>query len=123
MAGKIIADTIETGAGADISTSYVVNGSAKAWAKYRGSSTVIFYDSFGCTSISDNGTGLYGMTLTNAFSSSNYAVTGEDSGGEMFIENASAHTTTTFNTTHTTASGGAFQDVSNIAVILMGDLA
>lgn len=30
MAGKIIADTIETGAGADISTSYVVNGSAKS---------------------------------------------------------------------------------------------
>ena len=31
MAGKMIADTLETGAGADIATSYVVNGSSKFW--------------------------------------------------------------------------------------------
>ena len=124
MASQLKITTLSNLAGTEsVNTTYVVNGSAKAWAKYQGSGTVAFNDSLGCASISDNGTGLYSVTLTNAFSSSNYATAGEDSAGEMFIENAAAHTTTTFNTTHTNATGGSFQDPANISVILMGDLA
>jgi len=123
LTGKTTAGNITVTSEGGAATMQLQQGLAKAWAKYQGSGTVAFNDSLGCTSIFDNGTGLYSVTLTNAFSSSNYATAGEDNAGEMFVENAAAHTTTTFNTTHTTANGGSFQDPANISVILMGDLA
>jgi hypothetical protein len=72
MAGKIIADTIETGAGADISTSYVVNGSAKAWVDFNGTGTVSIDDSFNISSANDNGTGYYQFNYTSSMSSTAY---------------------------------------------------
>lgn len=72
MAGKIIADTIETGAGADIPTSYVVNGSAKAWQESVTSSTQTVNDSLNVSSITDNGAGLSTLAWTNSFASTNY---------------------------------------------------
>ena len=123
LTGVTTAGSISVTGEGNSTTTNLQQGLAKAWAKYQGSGTVAFYDSFGCTSISDDAQGRYSVTLTNAFSSSNYALAGEDDAGEMFIENASANTTTTFNTTHTTASGGSFQDPPNIGVITMGDLA
>ena len=74
MAGKIIADTLETGAGADIATSYVVNGSAKAWVNFNGTGTIAARDSFNVTSLTDNGTGDYTVTYSNSMSNGNYAV-------------------------------------------------
>jgi hypothetical protein len=77
MAGKIIADTIETGAGADISTSYVVNGSAKAWNNMNGTGTAAIRDSFNIASITDVGTGEYKHTLSSAMSTAdNYSLSG-----------------------------------------------
>ena len=79
MAGKIIADTLETGAGADIATSYVVNGSAKAWATVNGSSgTPSLTFSLNCSSNTDLGTGSYSTNLTSAMSSANYPATTND---------------------------------------------
>ena len=72
MAGKIIADTLETGAGADIATSYVVNGSAKAWMNLDGSGTVAIRQSFSISGVVDNGTGSYTISFTTAFSDSDY---------------------------------------------------
>jgi hypothetical protein len=71
MAGKIIADTIETGAGADISTSYVVNGSAKAWLDCDNDASL--NDSLNIASGTDNGTGNYTHSLTSSMSSGNYS--------------------------------------------------
>ena len=72
MAGKIIADTIETGAGADISTSYVVNGSAKAWAKFDNSATLA--DSFNIASTVDVQTGQWRFSKTNSMVDTDYVV-------------------------------------------------
>jgi len=69
MAGKIIADTIETGAGADISTSYVVNGSAKAWMR---ETHAVVSDSINVSSATDGGSGDTIMNFSSAMSSSNY---------------------------------------------------
>jgi hypothetical protein len=75
MAGKIIADTLETGAGADIATSYVVNGSAKAWIKFQGDAgTISPSDSLNVGSLTDEGTGRYQVNLSNSMNSSNHAV-------------------------------------------------
>ena len=73
MAGKIIADTLETGAGADIATSYVVNGSAKAWVNFDGTGTIASRDSLNVGSLTDNGTGDYTITLSSAMNNSDYA--------------------------------------------------
>jgi hypothetical protein len=79
MAGKIIADTIETGAGADIPTSYVVNGSAKAWCNLDGTSATAasdltgVRDSFNISAVVDNGVGDYTYVFSNAMSDVNYS--------------------------------------------------
>jgi len=73
MAGKIIADTIETGSGADISTSYVVNGSAKAWASWNGAGTLAVNDSLNLSSVSDVGTGGYQMNFSSSLNNDDYA--------------------------------------------------
>ena len=75
MAGKIIADTIETGAGADISTSYVVNGSAKAWANMNGTGTIALRDSLNASSLTDHSAGIYTTSWTNSFADTEYATT------------------------------------------------
>jgi len=74
MAGKIIADTIETGAGADIPTSYVVNGSAKAWINYNGQGTIAVRDSLNHSSLTDNGTGNHDTSFSASFNNANYSV-------------------------------------------------
>jgi len=73
MAGKIIADTIETGAGANVSTSYVVNGSAKAWANINGTGTIAFSDSLNCASLTDHSSGIFTTSFTNSMNNASYS--------------------------------------------------
>jgi len=53
-------DTVETG--------YVVNGSAKAWCKFRGSGTLSVDDSLNTSSVTDQGTGNYDVNFASNFS-------------------------------------------------------
>ena len=130
MAGKIIADTIETGAGADIPTSYVVNGSVKAWGYLNGDNTT-FYDSFGMSSASDEGTGDTNFTLSSAMSSTNFAVTGaagQTSDNEYatnFCANNNTRTTTVFQvkTGYAVASADGAADRDVVCFNITGDLA
>ena len=46
---------------------------AKAWVNFNGSGTVAIRDSFNVSSITDNGTGNYNITYTNAMSDVNYS--------------------------------------------------
>jgi len=48
----------------------------KAWINFNGTGTIAIQDSFNVSSIADNGTGDTTITLTNAMSNTNYAVTG-----------------------------------------------
>lgn len=124
MAGKIIADTLETGAGADIATSYVVNGSAKAWTMDETLSTSadVTEDSFNIASTIDSGTGDLDVTFTNAFSANNYCSTGS-------AATASANDIITTRYADSTSSkddilnyDGAYKD-SPICYVAFGDLA
>ena len=76
MAGKIIADTLETGAGADIATSYVVNGSAKAWVNADATGTPSITGSLNATSIVDNSAGDFTLNWSNSMANGNYSITG-----------------------------------------------
>ena len=93
MAGKIIADQIEHSTAGSLDTSYVVNGSAKAWATINGSSgTPSLTFSLNCASNTDLGVGSYRTNLTSAMSSANYPITTNDNErgcGECNPNNAS----------------------------------
>ena len=73
MAGTIAADTLTHSTAGSLDTSYVVNGSAKAWSNYSGSGTT-FRDSFNCASATDNGTGDYTNSFTSNMNNDDYSV-------------------------------------------------
>jgi hypothetical protein len=57
-----------------VGTSYVVNGSARAWAHVNAGNAAIS-DSLNISSIDDDGTGEFGLNYTNAMNSSTYCAT------------------------------------------------
>jgi len=57
-----------------VGTSYVVNGSAKAWVNFNGQGTIATRDSLNIASLTDQGTGLYDVNYTSNMSSSNYSL-------------------------------------------------
>ena len=77
MAGKIIADTLETGAGAEISTSYVVNGSAKAWLTWDDAGST--GDSLNVSSVTDVDAGAHTPSWSSSFGNTGYSATGTGS--------------------------------------------
>ena len=55
-----------------VGTSYVVNGSAKAWVNFNGTGTVSIRDSLNIGSLTDNGTGDYNVNFSANMANSNY---------------------------------------------------
>ena len=74
MAGKIIADTLEHSTAGSLDTSYVVNGSAKAWVNFNGTGTIAIRDSANVGSLTDNGTGDYTVNFSNSMGNVNYCL-------------------------------------------------
>ena len=56
--------------------SRAVSGVAAAWVTFKGTSTAAIEESSSVSSLTDNGTGDYTVTLTNSFSSANYGYVG-----------------------------------------------
>jgi hypothetical protein len=73
MAGKIIADQIEHSTAGSLDTSYVVNGSAKAWINFNGQATNI-RGSLNVSSQTDVSTGRDQIAFTNALGDAGYAM-------------------------------------------------
>ena len=65
-----------------VGTSYVVNGSAKAWASYNGTGTVSTRQSFNVTSMIDVSTGTFTFQLTSGLSGSGVVGSAWNSVGE-----------------------------------------
>jgi hypothetical protein len=63
---------LNTATAGSLDTSYVVNGSAKAWVNFDGTGTPATTYSFGVSSLDDNGTGNYDVNYTTAFSNNRY---------------------------------------------------
>jgi hypothetical protein len=74
MAGTIVSDTIQNGAGASTSTTNVINGSAKAWAYYNGV-TPSLINNFNIASVTKNSTGNYTFNFSTAMANATFAVT------------------------------------------------
>ena len=76
MAGTIVADTLQDGAGNSTAMDNAIYGSAKAWAQWNGNGSVTIRASYNVSSITYNGTGDYTINFTNAFSDANYSAVG-----------------------------------------------
>lgn len=130
MAGKIVADQIEHSTAGSLDTSYVVNGSAKAWVNFDGTGTPAARDSFNFASITDNGAGDYTITVSNAFNNANYASTGMcGANGTTFGQardvffNVTAPTTTAFRINTKQSNDGSNNDTPQVHTSSNGDLA
>jgi len=96
MASELRVNTLKDAAGNNsVGMSYVANGSAKAWASMTGAGTASVNQSLNNSSITDNGTGDYTLTNTNAFNYAAYA-TGCGSQWRRSLYTA-AQTTSTIN--------------------------
>jgi len=73
MAGKIVADTLEHSTAGSIATNYVVEGSAKQWAKFTVAASLS--DSLNTSSITDTAAGNFEVNFSSAMGNANYAVT------------------------------------------------
>ena len=134
MAGKIIADTLEHSTAGSLDTSYVVNGSAKAWVNINGSSgTPTSRDSLNVSSITDNSTGRYAPVLTSAMGNTNYSLCGVTNANTadtfsspadlvMGINNVVTTTTNTFEMTNY-SPGTSYVDSKYCFGHVFGDLA
>ena len=105
-------DTVETG--------YVVNGSAKVWARYDGASVIV--ESFNVSSTVDLGTaGGTTVNITNAFDSSGYVAQATCNGvsGDRFVT-IDTQTPTYYKTY---AFDGAVRTDLPVGTMAVGDLA
>lgn len=73
MAGTIVSDTIQNGAGTSTSTTNVINGSAKAWVNFNGGTGAI-RGSYNVSSVTRNSNGNYTIAYTNSLANANYAI-------------------------------------------------
>jgi hypothetical protein len=73
MAGTIVADTLQNGAGTSTSMDNAINGSAKAWVKFSGQ-TGTRSASYNVSSVTRGSTGQYTVNFTTAMSDTNYCV-------------------------------------------------
>ncbi len=110
-----------------IATSVVFNGTSKAWANLNGTGTIALRDSYNVASITDDGTGDYDFTYTNAMGNVNYSIqmgnsftstsawANLDSGGEV--------PTTAFWNMNIFDRNGSAQDATYAYFGIDGDLA
>jgi hypothetical protein len=71
--GKIKADTLEHSTAGSLDTQYVVSGSAKAWVNFNGTGTAAVNDSLSISSLVDNGTSVFTLTVAAAFANNQYS--------------------------------------------------
>ena len=116
-------DQVNTGTEKSLDTSYIFNGTLKSWLNMNGQSTIAINDSFNMASITDNGTGSYGATVSNAMSNTYYVAAGEHSSNGGYSANYRILPSTTTHMLFYTQAGNAMEDASTITVMQGGDLA
>lgn len=127
--GKIVADQIQHSSEGTVGTQYVVNGSAKAWINFNGTGTIAIADSFNITSIADNNTGDYSVTIANDMGNANYVHAGNSGGangtsaGAVYANDQGTTRTATLFRVYTLNQSGGVADTPTINIIVSGDLA
>lgn len=116
-------DNIQDSNGDSLDTTYVTNGSAKAWCSFDGVSGNTILGSLNVSSVTDDGTGQYTNNFTNDFADTGYAASlapGDSKGeGHRFSVYAVGSCRVFFFDVGTSNN----EDVDRSMIICMGDLA
>jgi hypothetical protein len=130
MASELRVTTIANNAGSEsVNTTYVVNGSAKSWVNFNGTGTVAARDSLNFSGLTDNGTGDYTVTISNAMGNTDYSCGGSaqqnvaGTRGDFVVGLHSTAQTTTTRRLSTVDSGGTATDALVVNLQIFGDLA
>jgi hypothetical protein len=127
MASELRVTTLANNAGTEsVDTTYVINGSAKAWLAFNGTGTIAIKDSNNFTSISDDGTGDYKSNLTSALSNANGSATaggGHPSGLTNVGESIQVGMLSSSQLSHESGSTTANIDFAHLNAAVHGDLA
>ena len=127
IGGVAAAGTIAVIAEGGTNTTNLAQGLCKVWCLLDGTGTIGVTDSFNIASATDNGTGDYTTTATNAFGNSTYAccaTSGQNSGDQVSAMNqAGARSTTAIRTQCVRSTSDSFLDCDFVETIRMGDLA
>ena len=120
----LYANTIETSSGGAVTLTK--QSAAKAFAQFAGDGTAQINESFGMSSLSDNGNGLYTLTVSSAMSSSDYTVVLHGIHDTSYPAHVGSYdysrTTTTF-PMNSSNTGSSWGDAGTLDAVIFGDLA
>jgi len=135
MASELRVDTLKDSSGNNsVGMSTVSQGSAKVWTHFDGTGSAASWekDSFNVASYTDNGTGDYTITFSNAMDNANYysSIMGYKS-ASTFLNSANNHSATTsafrpgiiYSWDGVASSSVASSDYSIFGALIHGDLA
>lgn len=111
MAGSITISTLNNDTGV-LATQNGMNGIAKAWVNFNGTSTPAIRGSFNVSSITDNGTGDYTVNFTTSMPDANYSFTGTHNGSTQNLNPTVTALATGSVTFYTSGGAGAGTGVS-----------
>ena len=133
MASELRVTTIANNAGTEsVDTTYVINGSAKAWVNFNGQGTIAQRDSLNVTSLTDDGVGQHSYSFVNNFNNVDYThIAGAGTGSFSTTTYISVRTyggtpttsTIACNTFYGNTSISATYDAAYVASANHGDLA
>ena len=126
LTGKTTANDVTVTVGAT-ATASLQQGLCKQWINFSGADTIAIRDSFNTTSITDNGTGNYTVTIANDMSNNQWSAflqaDLDDSAGGIYTLNPDIHSRATGSYGIGTYSSSNFADLGYIRSGLFGDLA
>jgi len=134
MASELRVNTLKDASGNNsVGMSTVAGGSAKVWATLDTDSTVVLFDSFNVSSISDDKTGGYGVTPTSNMSDGNYyscgtcAYSSQTSDHDRYLADNYTGGGMDARRTSSNCKVGAYEssykDTYTVGLMFMGDLA
>jgi hypothetical protein len=121
MAGTLTISTLSDGTNSTSSTN-CIQGSAKAWVRFAGITTVTVNASYNVSSVTRNAAGNYTIAMTNALADQYYTVAGsldiDASGGFVFTNCFSTTNTSSSFKIRTVTGAGAAADSTGICVVV-----
>jgi hypothetical protein len=127
MASELRVNTLKDAAGNNsIATSFVANGSSKAWVDFNGTGTVAILDSLNTSSITDSATGRYRHVFSSALNTANYASNYSTNATSSYTTSALVVGQAEKTTSRISVEGiwaGSYADSSSCMNVVMGDLA
>ena len=123
MAGTIVADTIQNGAGTSTSMDNAIYGSAKAWVRFAGATGTIA-NSYNVSSVTRVSSGQYTVNYSTALPNANYAplISVGDSGSTNVFFTVYANSNTTPTSPSTTQCAVKIVNSATTAVVDAGQV-